>query len=154
MPAPQPNEQSSNVITHPLFGVDSNQNQNQNQNGYGDVPGGQFVTSPNASYAGTFMTPQLASQQPSHQLPPPGTGYPPQSFQTQLPNVQQQQQQQQFMPQAQHQTVASEPIKQKPPLPEEYMYMQTVFNELRTQCSNATSNPVSYVMVFGFSFKF
>lgn len=31
---------------------------------------------------------------------------------------------------------------QKAPLPEEYVYLQTVFNELRQQCSNAAMNPV------------
>lgn len=101
---------------------------------------GNFVTSPNAPYQGSFMTPQ--QQQPSHQMPP--TSFPPQTqtFQTQLPNAQQQQQQ--FtQPAQQPQAVAPEPVKQKPPLPEEYIYMQTVFNELRTQCCNATSNPVS-----------
>lgn len=35
------------------------------------------------------------------------------------------------------------PPQPKAPLPEEYVYMQTVFNELRQQCSNAANNPVS-----------
>ncbi|XP_055317143.1 protein transport protein Sec31A isoform X2 [Sitodiplosis mosellana] len=135
-PAVQPTETNANVITHPLFGVDPN----QNQNGYGDLSGGQFVTSPNASYQGTYMTPQLPpqqQQQPAHQLP--STGFPPQTqtFQTQLPNAQPLQ----FSQSAQQPFANSEPIKQKPPLPEEYIYMQTVFNELRTQCCNVTNNP-------------
>lgn len=37
----------------------------------------------------------------------------------------------------------AEPPKQKLPLPEEYIYMQTVFEELKTQCFNAATNPVS-----------
>lgn len=37
-----------------------------------------------------------------------------------------------------------EPPKQKPPLPEEYVYWQTVFTELRVQCINQANNPVSY----------
>lgn len=37
-----------------------------------------------------------------------------------------------------------EPIKQKAPLPEEYMYLQTVFNELRNQCGNTATNPVGF----------
>lgn len=139
----QPTETNANVITHPLFGVDPNQNQNQNQNGYGDVSGGQFVTSPNAPYQGSYMTPQLPPQQqqqpqPGHQLPPTGFPPQPQTFQTQFPNVQQPQ----FSQPAQQPIANPEPIKQKPPIPEEYIYLQTVFNELRTQCSNATNNPV------------
>lgn len=34
------------------------------------------------------------------------------------------------------------PPQPKAPLPEEYVYLQTVFNELRQQCSNAAHNPV------------
>lgn len=37
-----------------------------------------------------------------------------------------------------------EPVKQKLPIPEEYMYMQTVFNELRVECINSAVNPVSF----------
>lgn len=37
-----------------------------------------------------------------------------------------------------------EPVKQKLPIPEEYMYMQTVFNELRVQCINSAVNPVRF----------
>lgn len=37
---------------------------------------------------------------------------------------------------------ASMPAQPKAPLPEEYVYLQTVFNELRQQCSNAANNPV------------
>lgn len=92
------------------------------------------------------MTPQLPQQQQQqHQLPATGFPQQTQTFQTQLPNVQQQQQQQYSQP---PQVAAPEPVKQKPPLPEEYMYLQTVFNELRVQCSNATSNPVSILNKF------
>lgn len=35
------------------------------------------------------------------------------------------------------------PPQPKAPLPEEFVYLQTVFNELRQQCSNAAMNPVS-----------
>lgn len=121
-----------------MFGVDPN----QNQNGYGDVSSGQYAAAPpNVPYQGTFMTPQLPQQQqqPTNQLPP--SGYQPQTFQTQLPNAQPQQYTQ--PPQQQQPVAAPEPVKQKPPLPEEYIYLQTVLNELRTQCSNATNNPVS-----------
>lgn len=136
----QPAESNANIITHPLYGVDPNQN--QNQNGYGDLSGGQYATSPpNASYQGSFMTPQLSQQQPTNQLPPSGYQQQTQTFQTQLSSGQQQQFTQPTQ-QAQAPPPAPEPVKQKPPLPEEYMYLQTVLNELRTQCSNATNNPV------------
>lgn len=36
-----------------------------------------------------------------------------------------------------------EPPKQKAPLPEEFIYLQTVLEELRTQCISAANNPVS-----------
>lgn len=139
-PAGQPTEtNANNVITHPLFGVDPN----QNQNGYGDLSGGQYGTSSNAAYQGTYMTPQLPPQQQqqmAHQLPPTGFPSQTQSFQTQLPTAQPTQ----FSQQPAQQPIANpEPVKQKPPLPEEFIYLQTVFNELRTQCCNATNNPVS-----------
>ncbi|XP_055625156.1 protein transport protein Sec31A isoform X2 [Toxorhynchites rutilus septentrionalis] len=35
----------------------------------------------------------------------------------------------------------SEPPKQKLPIPEEYIYLQTVFEELKKQCINAAGNP-------------
>lgn len=40
------------------------------------------------------------------------------------------------------QTPTPELPKPKPPLPEEYVYLQTVFNELRIACINAAANPV------------
>lgn len=33
---------------------------------------------------------------------------------------------------------------QKPPIPEEHIHMQTVFDELKYQCSCAANNPVSF----------
>lgn len=65
------------------------------------------------------------------------------NFQTQ-PIHNQNQQQQQHTPQVQ---ATPEPPKQKQPLPEEFVYMQTVFNELRQQCVNAASNPVSGLVI-------
>lgn len=53
------------------------------------------------------------------------------------PQVQQQQQ----TPQPSV-SVAQE-IVEKPPLPEEYIYLQTVLEELKTQCINRATNPVS-----------
>lgn len=36
----------------------------------------------------------------------------------------------------------AEPPRPKPPLPEEHMYLQTVFEELRSRCTCAANNPV------------
>lgn len=36
-----------------------------------------------------------------------------------------------------------EPPKSKGPVPEEHMYLQTVFDELRNQCTCAANNPVN-----------
>lgn len=55
--------------------------------------------------------------------------------------------QQQFVPYAEDAIhpppVEEETQKQKPPLPEEFIYLQTVFDELKTQCSIKATNPVS-----------
>uniref|UniRef100_A0A182XC07 Protein transport protein Sec31A n=1 Tax=Anopheles quadriannulatus TaxID=34691 RepID=A0A182XC07_ANOQN len=51
----------------------------------------------------------------------------------------QQQQQQQQQPVAV--PAAPEPPKQKPPLPEQYVFLQTVFEELKKQCVASAGNP-------------
>lgn len=38
-----------------------------------------------------------------------------------------------------------EPPKSKGPVPEEHMYLQTVFDELRSQCTCAANNPVNVI---------
>lgn len=90
------------------------------------------------------------------QVPPTATNhaYQPQQFQTQELNfggIQQQQQQQQPQqsyggpnqtpPQQIRQAPTPEP-KPKQPLPEEYVYLQTVFEELRIQCIDQANNAV------------
>lgn len=42
--------------------------------------------------------------------------------------------------------------KEKPPLPEEFIYMQTVFEELKNQCSGLQTDPVSRLcnMFYGY----
>lgn len=52
-------------------------------------------------------------------------------------------------------TPTPEPPKPKAPIPEEHIYLQTVLNELRTQCVNAAANPVSFSFCFSrfFSIK-
>lgn len=84
-------------------------------------------------------------------------GFPPQQqqqFQTSaVPNQQQQQQYWPGQPQQQSFGYAEqpapvkeqrqpEPPKEKPPLPEEYIYLQTVLEELKNQCLGATNDPV------------
>jgi len=54
----------------------------------------------------------------------------------------QQQPQQQYVPPVTPAKVA-EPPKQKGPIPEEHMYLQTVFEELRNRCACTATNPVS-----------
>lgn len=39
---------------------------------------------------------------------------------------------------------AAEPVP-KPPIPEEHIHMQTVFDELRMQCGRAANNPVMLI---------
>lgn len=52
------------------------------------------------------------------------------------PNKQQTMQQPQRQP---------EPPKEKPPLPEEYIYLQTVLEELKTNCLNTANDPVNMI---------
>lgn len=139
----QPPADPGNVapITHPLFGVDPNQG-TTSQNGYHQEPQVNY---------GAQQPPQAATpyqQQPygaqplqAHSQPtyPPTSMSNQQGFPTQL-HYQNFNQQQMNEPPARN---TPEPPKQKAPLPEEYIYMQTVFDELRTRCINASTNPVS-----------
>lgn len=95
-------------------------------------------------------------QQQQQQQIPGAINY--QNFQQTLP--QQQQQQQQMPPQqnnfnasnfrqqpgGQQNTQAAPPVpeppKQKAPIPEEYVFLQTVFEELKKHCIAAAANPV------------
>lgn len=58
----------------------------------------------------------------------------------------QQQQQKQEMP---VQPAIQEVVNEKSPLPEEFIYLQTVLEELKTQCINRATNPVSLIFVNG-----
>lgn len=60
---------------------------------------------------------------------------------SQFPQQTYQQQQVQHTPAVQPAKVVEMP-KPKGPLPEEYMYLQTVFDELRNRCTMAANNPV------------
>lgn len=108
-------------ITHPIFGAASNQSEvTPMNNGYSDVP-------PVPVYG---------------QAPP----MQPQPTRFQPPVMQQVQQQ---APPARSNVATPEPPKAKGPVPEEHMYLQTVFDELRNQCSCAANNPVS-INILGF----
>uniref|UniRef100_A0A182SHD3 SRA1/Sec31 domain-containing protein n=1 Tax=Anopheles maculatus TaxID=74869 RepID=A0A182SHD3_9DIPT len=114
-----------------------------------------------------YMTPQSTMYNPTMGSGGPpsnaGPGLPPQSntinyqnFQPTLPSAGYQQtgqgqvggvyyQGQQPMDGGQQQQPmqppAPEPPKQKPPLPEQYVFMQTVFEELKKQCVASAGNP-------------
>lgn len=127
MPCPLPGSQSAASA----FG----------QNGFAD-----HSAPPATSYQGSVFTPQqnpvlnhsmpgqlpgmpaLPNQPVSFQTQPFGSA-PPSSYGEQAPIV--------------ANVVTPEPPKQKAPIPEEYVYLQTVLNELKTQCSNTATNPVN-----------
>ncbi|XP_067626754.1 protein transport protein Sec31A isoform X3 [Eurosta solidaginis] len=147
-PDPAP---ASAPITHPLFGVDPNQNQNGYTDQYGQyqpppptansnmsiqtqttAPGNYYnptlqqnnnVTTQQFPQQMNFQTSaisQQSQQQQSWNTQPPNVGY------TEQPAPVQRQQ---------------EPPKEKPPLPEEYIYLQTVLEELKSQCLTVTADP-------------
>lgn len=139
----------NNVITCPLPGGQPS-HQTYGQNGYADH------NAPPTSYQGTVFTPQQnAPLMQTAMAPQPiggNVGHQP-PFQTQLSQTQFNTMQPQSFgvppstladQTATAARIASpEPPKAKAPIPEEYVYLQTVFNELKTQCINTATNPVS-----------
>ncbi|XP_037949907.1 protein transport protein Sec31A isoform X2 [Teleopsis dalmanni] len=141
---------TASPITHPLFGVDPN----QNQNGYMD---------PNAGYQnnamsgmpppiptgnmGGYLNPAANATIQQNNNPignrpypqqtnfaPTGVPTQPQTWNTQTQNVG-------YIEQPAPIQRQPEPPKEKPPLPEEYIYLQTVLEELKNQCLTAASDP-------------
>ncbi|RZC32965.1 transport Sec31A [Asbolus verrucosus] len=108
---PEQTSLSSQPITHPIYGA------TPTNNGYGQEAPQMFQPPPTAPYG---------------QLPPTfnQSGFKPNAV-----NFNQAQNQQQNIAPEQPQPV------QKPPIPEEHMHMQTVFDELKYQCSCAANNP-------------
>lgn len=98
-------------ITHPLFGVNP---QEMQQPHMGTVNGGYGDN----TYSQYGYAPNVPP-------PPPAA-----------PGPQQQQQPAPVAP-----AKIAEPPQPKPPLPEEHMYLQTVFEELRDKCAYSTKNP-------------
>ncbi|EDV98408.1 protein transport protein Sec31A [Drosophila grimshawi] len=141
VPKPRPSAEPSAAILHPLYGVDPNQNPNSymDPNQYQSVP-------PVA--AASYYNP-AANNNPQ--------GFPQQQQQMNFQQQQQQQQPQQYWPGQQQQPQQTfgyteqpatiqeqrkpEPPKEKPPLPEEYIYLQTVLEELKNQCLSSTNDP-------------
>ncbi|XP_039294286.1 protein transport protein Sec31A isoform X2 [Nilaparvata lugens] len=126
-------------ITHPLFGAAPQQPINHYQQSQMGMMNGNY------------------NDQMSAAAPPPVQMAP-----VQQPQQQQQQQQQQYggvvAPPYVHQAAqaaigssqapapvakAVEPPKPKPPIPDEHRQLQSVFDELRNQCSSAANNPQS-----------
>lgn len=107
--------------------------------GAGPVQGGQYIP----------LNPAQNNAPPTSGtpgLPPIATPVNYQNFQTGPPNQMQNQYvqpQQPVQPPIEQARVATP--KAKLPLPEEYMYLQTVFEELKNQCINAAGNPVSFI---------
>ncbi|XP_017468376.1 PREDICTED: protein transport protein Sec31A isoform X2 [Rhagoletis zephyria] len=150
---------ASAPITHPLFGVDPNQN--QNQNGYMD-PYNQYqnpgMPPPPTSSNSNLLNPMQGAGPGAYYNPTqaqnnnmPTQQFPQQiNFQTSAIPQQQQQQQQPWNTQTQNMGYTEqpapvqrepEPPKEKPPLPEEYIYLQTVLEELKNQCLAVTTDP-------------
>lgn len=116
-----------------------------NDQGYQEPYGGQFAPAQQQMMQPQMTQPPMNSptqgayyqQQPNQPIAPQTVNY--QNFQNY--GVQQQQQQP-------NQTISPpppvhEPPKPKAPLPEEFIYMQTVLDELKVQCISAAGNPVS-----------
>ncbi|XP_030387953.1 protein transport protein Sec31A isoform X2 [Scaptodrosophila lebanonensis] len=131
-------------ILHPLFGTDPN----KNQNGYVDP--NQYQAMPPPASGNTYYNPATVNNNSQQQtFPAPQQQQP--NFQTSaIQNQQQQwqgQQHQQTIGYTEHpapiqqQQRQAPPPKEKPPLPEEYIYLQTVLEELKKQCLSATQDP-------------
>lgn len=133
-------------IMHPLFGSAEQQQFSANDQMYQQQP----------AYGGQQFAPVQGQVPPPTNNAMPQTGFyqPPQqpsSFQQPVAQVNYQNFQQNFNGQQQPQQTMSppppvrvqSPPKQKLPIPEEFIYMQTVLEELKTQCIAAALNPVS-----------
>lgn len=127
-PTSQAGQQQTNILNPtqpPMMGAGSYYNpatQVQNNN------------LPNQPMNMNFQTSAIPTQQPQTQSWQNNAaqqgmmGYPDQSSNKQ--------------PQSQMSNRQPEPPKEKPPLPEEYIYLQTVLEELKTNCLNAANDPV------------
>lgn len=143
--APSVDATHGNVITCPLSGGQPAV-QNYGQNGYADQH------APPTSYQGTVFTPQqnpsLIPSMAQQQVGGHAGNQP--TFQTQLPQAQFNTMPTQsfglppssMADQTTTRIATPELPKAKAPIPEEYVYLQTVLNELKIQCINTATNPV------------
>ncbi|XP_055372912.1 protein transport protein Sec31A isoform X2 [Condylostylus longicornis] len=139
----KPDAQKMAPITHPIFGaVDSN------QNGYMDP---NIQQNSNTAFSNIQPPPLAGSQiynpnpvQPQQYLDNQSNFRPninQMNFKTQAISQGFQQQSQALSQQnLQQMQTKQEPPKQKAPLPEEYIYMQTVLEELKNQCMNVAAD--------------
>ncbi|XP_039502333.1 protein transport protein Sec31A [Drosophila santomea] len=140
-PKPKPVVEPSAAIFHPLFPVDPN----QNQNGYVDPSQYQHAPPP-GGVPNTYYNPGAFNNNPQQQsyLQPQ---QPPSAISNQGGLQQQNWQGQQQtigyteQPAPIQQQRQPEPPKEKAPLPEEYIYLQTVLEELKNRCLGATNDP-------------
>lgn len=117
--------------------------QNQyNQNYMSSPP--QATVNPMNMNTGGFYQPQQQQQQQqsSQEVQDPNNLINYSNFNNFAGGHAQMQPQQSQSPQPSVQSPVQE-IREKPPLPEEYIYLQTVLEELKTQCINRATNPVS-----------
>lgn len=145
---PKPDLAPVAPITHPLFGVDQNNQQGAQQNGYGQDPQQQAYGMQNPMQPYAMQATSQAGALPTMAQ----SNFVHQAFPSQVqfqPNFQQQQQAGVGSPPpAQVAPPPAEPPKQKAPLPEEFIYLQTVFEELRRMCINVSNNPVRFFLIF------
>jgi protein transport protein SEC31 len=127
---------------HPLFGAAEPQQQYpSNDQMYQQQPYGGQQFAPVQQIPPPGMSPSASTgfYQPQQQQPIQQAQVNYQNFQ----NFSGQQQPQQTM----SPPPVQQPPKQKLPLPEEFIYMQTVLEELKTQCIAAAGNPVSFAFI-------
>lgn len=120
-------------IVDPIFGQDPNQQMGilNPTNGYHQQQ--DYNVAPVPAYNQAY---QQQQQQPLQPQQPPAANFMHPTFHPQpvAPATNQ--------PAVVRQT--PEPPKPKAPLPEEFVYLQTVLEELRTQCIQTATNPVNF----------
>lgn len=123
-------------ITHPLYGTTLVQS-----NGYIDQ-GTNMPPNSNSAYEQTPLNTQAFQ-------PPPTSGFNVSGFNTNpisQANFNQNNMNSNFnQTQPIQGRVETPQLIQKPPIPEEHIHMQTVFDELKQKCSCAANNPVSKI---------
>lgn len=134
-PKPTESMQQNQPITHPLYGAAPI------NNGYNPEPPQIFHPPPSSNAYGQPPPSTNTYGQP------PSNNFTPGAFNTNAVNFNHQQNfsqlpNQQFL-QSPPAVETPQPI-QKLPIPEEHLHMQTVFDELKVQCSCAANNPVGF----------